>query len=74
MKREIIVEIDKGGDSVVVETVGDPGRQCMQTTQFLEEALGEITTRRLKSEYFNEKARVKGTTRLRHTRGRRNPA
>ena len=74
MKQEIILEIDKGGNNIVVETVGDSGRQCMETTQFLEEALGEIVTRRLKSEYFTQKARVRGKTQLHHTRGRRNPA
>lgn len=73
MKREIILEIDKGGNNVVVETVGDSGRQCMETTQFLEETLGEIVTRRLKSEYFTEKARVRGTSKAHHTRGRRTP-
>lgn len=74
MKREIILEIDKGGNHIVVETVGDSGRQCMETTQFLEEALGEIVSRRLKSEYFTQKVRVRGKTRLNHTGGRPNPA
>lgn len=74
MKREIILEIDKGGDNIVVETVGDSGKQCVETTQFLEEALGKIVTRRLKSEYFTQKARVRGTTKLHHIRASRNPA
>ena len=73
MKQEIIIEIDKGGDRVVVETVGESGRQCMETTQFLEETLGEIVTRRLKSEYFTERARVKGRSKAHHHQGQRNP-
>ena len=64
MKRKIILEIDAGGENVVVETVGDSGRQCMETSQFLEEALGEIVARRLKSEYFTQKARVRGNVRM----------
>ena len=64
MKRKIILEIDAGGENVVVETTGEAGRQCMETSQFLEEALGETVARRLKSEYFSQKARARGNVRM----------
>ena len=41
-----------GNGEVKVEVEGVKGDQCLQLTQFLEEALGTVTERELKSEYY----------------------
>ena len=57
MKSEIILEIDETGESVQFEVKGEPGRQCLETTRFLEQALGELVSRRLKAEYHQGRSR-----------------
>ena len=65
MKPEIILEIDETGESVQFEVKGEPGRQCLETTRFLEQALGELVSRRFKAEYRRGKSRSRtGLTNL----------
>ena len=57
MKPEIILEIDETGEGVLFEVKGEPGKQCLETTRFLEQALGEFVSRRLKTEYHRGRSK-----------------
>lgn len=63
MKPEIILEIDAKGKTFHVEVRGVSGRQCAKTTRLIENALGEVVFRELKSEYFVERAGTRGRMR-----------
>jgi len=63
MKPEIILEIDAKGKNFTIEVKGVSGRQCVTTTRFIEDALGELVCRERKNEYFVESARTQGKIR-----------
>ena len=50
-QRTIEVTIEPGG-SIQIEGVGFQGSDCEKATKFLEEALGTVTTRTKKPEYY----------------------
>lgn len=58
MKPEIVVEIDQKGGSVSLEVKGESGTRCLETTQFLEIALGEAIDRNFKADCLVQKAKV----------------
>ncbi len=51
MKRTIEVTIDQGGN-IQIEGIGFQGSDCEKATKFLEEALGTVTKRVKKPEYY----------------------
>lgn len=53
MPGEIIVTIDKFGDTVI-EVDGVAGRRCEQLTKPIEEALGTVTSCTAKPELYHE--------------------
>jgi hypothetical protein len=48
---------------VRLKTRGLKGRTCLSETETLEKALGTVTERQMTSEYYQQPAGVKGTTR-----------
>ncbi len=50
MAEEIIIEIGPTGD-VTVEGKGIAGTDCVKLTEALEEALGDVTQKKLKADY-----------------------
>jgi hypothetical protein len=67
MKPEIILEIDGKGEGVSIEVKGQSGKVCLETTEFLEHALGQPLNRSFKTEYFVGKARGKGRLKVRNS-------
>lgn len=59
--QEIIIEVDDEG-VVEVKTHGFKGKACVKASQFVEEALGKITSTKKTAEYYaeelSEKVRV----------------
>ena len=55
-KRTIEILIAPGG-GITIDAVGFKGADCEQATKFLEQALGQVTTKRHKPE-FNERGKV----------------
>jgi hypothetical protein len=51
LKREIEIEIGHDG-KVNITVKGVPGTECLEFSQFLEEALGETFEQELTSEYY----------------------
>jgi hypothetical protein len=51
LKREIEIEIDRDG-KVNIKVKGVPGAECLEFSQFLEEALGDTLEQELTSEYY----------------------
>jgi hypothetical protein len=51
LKREIEIEIGHDG-KVNITVKGVPGAECLEFSQFLEEALGEPLEQELTSEYY----------------------
>ena len=51
MQQQIHLDIAPDG-SVQIDAVGFAGADCEQATAFLEQALGEATTKQRKPEYF----------------------
>jgi len=49
--KEIEVTVNPDG-SVSVEALGYSGPECEKATAFIEEALGEVQTRKRKPEYY----------------------
>ena len=56
--QEIIIDIDDEG-IVEVKTHGFKGKACMKASQFIEEALGKITTTKKTAEYYAEELKEK---------------
>lgn len=52
--EEIIIDIDESGN-VQVEGKGIVGEDCVKLTKDIEEALGEVTGRKLKPEYLQKR-------------------
>jgi hypothetical protein len=69
MKEEIIIEIGRDGSSVEIQVKGASGRRCLDLTRPLEEALGPVTSRQMKSEGFVQKAGLRNRLTLKPTRG-----
>jgi len=51
LKREMEIEIDRDG-KVNIKVKGVQGADCLEFSQFLEEALGETLEREITSEYY----------------------
>lgn len=52
-KDEFEVTIGPNGE-ITVEVKNGDGKSCLELTQFLEQALGEVTDRKLKPEYYQQ--------------------
>lgn len=50
-KRDIIITIGEDG-AVDIKVEGAAGKDCLDFTKFLEEELGEVTSREYTSEYY----------------------
>ena len=61
---EIILTVNFDGSSSI-EVIGGDGKSCMQQTQALEEALGKVEDRKLKSEYHRQ-TRIEQKSQLRN--------
>jgi hypothetical protein len=59
--QEIIIDFDESGE-VCMEGKGFQGKSCDETMGRFEEALGAVSNRRNKPEYF--RAEVKGDARI----------
>ena len=53
LKREMEIEIGRDG-KVSIKVKGVTGQECLEFSQFLEEALGETVEQELTSEYYVE--------------------
>ena len=70
MKEEIVIEIGGGdGSGVEIQVKGASGRRCLDLTRPLEEALGPVDSRRMKSEGFVHKAGLRSRVTVKPTRG-----
>ena len=56
-KRDIVITIGPDG-GVDIKVEGVPGADCLDFTKFLEDELGEVTTRQHTSEYFQQEEPV----------------
>lgn len=65
LKREMEIEIGRDG-KVSITVKGVPGRECLEFSQFLEQALGEIIEQEVTSEYYLEPAPTETTVRRTH--------
>ena len=61
-KIEIELVFTPEGD-VRIETHGLKGKTCMEETEALEKALGNVKSRSKTSEFYQQAATTKGTTR-----------
>ena len=52
-RRDIVINIDPDG-GVTIKVEGVAGGGCLDFTKFLEEELGEVTSREHTSEYYQE--------------------
>lgn len=55
-KKEIIVNISKDGE-IRIEAKGFKGRECLQATKPFEEALGQVSERKMKTQLDAQKER-----------------
>jgi hypothetical protein len=60
LKREMEIEIGQDG-KVHIKVKGMPGRDCLEFSQFLEQALGETLEQELTSEYYQAPASTETT-------------
>lgn len=60
LKREMEIEIGRDG-KVSIKVRGVEGKECVEFSQFLEEALGETVEQELTSEYYIESAPTETT-------------
>jgi len=51
-KEELEIKIGKDGE-VTIEVVGGDGSSCLRVTKDLEEALGIVADRQLKTEFYS---------------------
>lgn len=54
MTKKIIVDIDKNGE-VKIEAQGYNNKECLKATKDLEEALGKVSDRKMKTQLNTEK-------------------
>jgi hypothetical protein len=52
-REELEIEISPDG-RITVRVKGVPGKECLEASRFLEEALGRRVTRELTPEYYQE--------------------
>ncbi len=64
-QTEIAITIDKQGN-VSYTVKGLKGKDCVKTTEFLDQALGEVTKREHTREYYERKVKI--TDRVETTR------
>jgi hypothetical protein len=60
LKREMEIEIGRDG-KVSIKVKGVQGTECLEFSQFLEEALGETVEQELTSEYYQTSASAETT-------------
>jgi DUF2997 family protein len=60
LKRELEIDIGRDG-KVSIRVKGVQGGECMEFSQFLEEALGETVEQELTSEYYQVPASTETT-------------
>ena len=60
LKREMEIEIGRDG-KVSIKVKGVQGHECLEFSQFLEEALGETVEQELTSEYYQVPAPTEAT-------------
>jgi hypothetical protein len=60
LKREMEIEIGRDG-KVSIKVKGVQGVECLEFSQFLEEALGETVEQELTSEYYQLPAATEST-------------
>jgi hypothetical protein len=60
LKREMEIEIGRDG-KVTITVKGVQGKECLEFSQFLEEALGETVEQELTSEYYVEPSSTETT-------------
>jgi hypothetical protein len=60
LKREIEIEIGRDG-KVNIQVKGVQGAECLEFSQFLEEALGETLEQEMTSEYYQAPAATEST-------------
>jgi hypothetical protein len=60
LKREMEIEIGRDG-KVNIKVKGVQGSECLEFSQFLEEALGETVEQELTSEYYQVPASTEST-------------
>jgi len=60
LKREMEIEIDRDG-KVNIKVKGVQGADCLEFSQFLEEALGETVEQEITSEYYQVPASTETT-------------
>lgn len=53
LKREMEIEIGRDG-KITITVKGVQGKECLEFSQFLEQALGETVEQELTSEYYLE--------------------
>lgn len=56
-KRDIVITIGPDG-GIDIRVEGVPGSDCLDFTKFLEDELGEVTSREHTSEYYQEEEPV----------------
>jgi hypothetical protein len=54
-KREMQITIGPDGE-VSIEVIGVAGKECVDVSEFLEEALGEVSDRQYTREYYQQPA------------------
>jgi Protein of unknown function (DUF2997) len=60
LKRELEIEIGRDG-KISIKVKGMQGAECLEFSQFLEEALGDTVERELTSEYYQVPAPTETT-------------
>ena len=65
LKREMEIQIGRDG-KVSITVKGVDGKECLEFSQFLEEALGETVEQELTSEYYLESAPTETTVKPTH--------
>lgn len=65
LKREMEIEIGRDG-KVSITVRGVAGKECLEFSQFLEEALGETVEQELTSEYYLESSPTETTVKRTH--------
>jgi hypothetical protein len=65
LKREIEIEIGRDG-KVNIKVKGVQGAECLEFSQFLEEALGETVEQEVTSEYYQMPASTQSAVQQTH--------
>ncbi len=65
LKREMEIQIGRDG-KVSITVSGVNGKECLEFSQFLEEALGETVEQEFTSEYYLESAPTEITVKRTH--------